>query len=591
MQFLTISLALLAGPFSANEFQPAPSKDSLSPPGLVLVEGGRTKIGTSFNDMEKLIEEHKEAQEKAGGFLSEVPQNTIAVDDFFMMVTEVTNEQYREYVLSVNGQPPLLWGDKAIGVARDLFLQEDAEKRRAAKEANQPVPERAVWDAFTWWERNWKDQEWEMPEAIAKHPVIYVDYQNARGYAEWAGLRLPTEFEFERAVRGDTENDFTWGKDWESNAAVTKELRTTSDIMNVGSFPAGASRDGVFDLIGNVWEWTSSKYVAYDGYKHRKFSVGKGRLAMEIDSMPKFSPDRRVVRSGSQQTGYIFARASTRGGFDRDQKASVLGFRCAASTKAGFDFAVSRMDDIPNSARPHDSRGLVTYDPNQVIARDRWISTPGSSDVPGYAVISQYDYILFTPVESMQTNGLGDIRKGALSDEIYHFGFLSTNQDMVEPALRAGTYLVALRGAGKYPERKEPKAGEAETVEAGSTQDDDTEKPEQSTMRVDEFLEIDPLVDNFIFVDMTGVAVAAMPAMKLDYGNPSAGAGAAKVVDRLVTIEIPANDPKNPEAVEEIQVKQQWLELDFFIKGRSRKGAKIELGLRFAEGLMDGDWR
>ena len=595
MQFLTTSLVVLATSLNSTPSQYNPSNDILSPPGLTMIEGGRTKIGTDFKDMVKLIEENKSAQEKAGGFLSEVPQHSVSVDDFFLMVTEVTNEQYREYVLAAKVQPPLLWGDESINKAREEYLAQEAEKRREAKEAGKPAPARRSFEAFEWWERNWKDAEWKMPEALAKKPVVYVDYQNARGYAEWAGLRLPTEFEWERAVRGDTDNDFIWG-DWQPGMCVTKELRATSNILDVGSKPDGANSAGQHDLHGNVWEWTGSRYVNYPGWKHKTFSVGKGRLKEEIDRMPKFSPVRRVIRGGSQQTDRIFARGSSRGGFDRTQKASVLGFRCAASEKPGFDFAQNAIKDIPNEIKPQDSKGMVPFDTTQVIARDRWIANDGGSDISNYRVITQYDYILFTPVKALQTNGLADIRKGTQKDEIYHVGFLATNQDLVEPALRAGTYLVAIRGMGKYPERAEDVGeDEAEDTEEEAAPDDSTDTAEdelgQSVLRVDDFLEIDPLIDNYIFIDMAGTPVAAMPAVNLDYGNPKAGMGSAEVVDKAIMIEVSANDPDDPEATEQIEITQQWLDTSFFVKGRSRKGLKATLSLRFAEGLLDGDWR
>lgn len=588
MQFSTITLALLAGCLTATPITLTSNKDELPPPGLVLVEGGRTKIGTSFKDMVKLIEENKEAQEKAGGFLSEVPQHSVNVDDYYMMVTEVTSEQYREYVLAKQVMPPYIWGGQTLDDARDQFLKDDNDRRQANKAAGKAPGARAVWDPATWWEKHWKDAEWSMPEELAKKPVIYVDYEDAKSYAEWAGLRLPTEFEWERAVRGNTDNAFAWGDDWETAKSVTKELRATSDIAEVGKYPDGATADGIHDMHGNVWEWTASKYLQYPGFKHKSFSVGKGRLAEEIDRMPKFSPQRYVVRGGCQQNSKVFARASTRGGFDRYQKASALGFRCAASVKPGFDFAQSAYSDIPNQIRPQDAKGPVLYDTNQVIARDRWISNNGESNVAGYQVITKYDYILFTPVTGMQTNGLGDIRKGTQNDEIYHLGFLATNQDLIEPALRAGTYLVALRGEGKYPKRakEEDEEGDPE-VEVP----DEEEELGQSTMRIDEFLEIDPLVDNYIFIDMTGTPVAAMPALELEYGNPKAGTGSAAVVDKPIMIEVSANDPKDPEATEQIEVMQQWLDTTFFIKGRSRKGMKATLSLRFEEGLLDGDWR
>jgi len=581
---------------SANAATAAPTSETKdapqNPPGLVLVEGGRTKIGTSMKDMKKFIEEHNEAQEKAAGFLGETPQHTVSVDDCYMMVTETTHEQFHEYVKATGAMPPYLWGDGAIQAAIKAQQDEYGAKVREARANNTQMPERPEpIDKAYWWEQNWKKSEWEMPEAIAKKPVVFVDYQDARGYAEWAGLRLMTEFEFERAVRGNSDRDWAWGEDWKENACATTELRKVSDCVDVGSFPEGASPEGIRDLNGNVWEWTSSRYDAYPKFKHERFTVGKGALKKEIDSMPKFSADRRVVRSGAQQVSKLFARASTRGGFDRYQKASVLGFRCAASVKPGVDFARDRMKNIPNEIRPQDSKGPVIFLPEAVTAMDRWHSTDGASETPGYAVITGYDYILFTPTEQIQTNGVNDIRKGSLKDEITFVGFLSTNQDMVEPALRAGTYLVAIRGAGKYPDREAPQDAEGEgdeaaPVEAGS-KDDDGDGP--TTLRVDEHLEIDPEVDNYIFIDMEGTPVAAMATPELEYGNvTSATKLGAFVVEKTVTLEIPGQEEGE---VEEIEVQQQWLDLKYFVKGRSRKGLKGTLALRFDEGLLDGEWR
>ncbi|MFT7668395.1 MAG: sulfatase activating formylglycine-generating enzyme [Planctomycetota bacterium] len=589
MQFLMTSLALAAGSLTTSHTQPANTTDTLSPPGMVLIEGGRTKIGTDFKDLVKLIEENSEALESAGGVLSEAPQHTVAVDDFFMMVSEVTNEQYRAYVMATNARPPLAFAEDLLNTARAAFVEEQGLLRRKAAEAGEPAPPRIVFDDAEWWDKNWKDTEWTMPEAVAKKPAVHIDHTQAKAYARWAGLRLPTEFEFERAVRGNTENDFPWGADWESGFAVTKEMRATSDALEVGSCDDGVSPDGLHDLAGNVWEWTDSKFLQYPGWKHKKFTVGKGSLKKTIDRMPKWSPDRRVMRGGCQQNGYILSRGSTRGGFDRDIRSQLVGFRCAASEKPGLDFALNAQGAIDNDVRGRDANGLVTYAPSQVIARDRWTYAEGTSEIPGYSVITSYDYVLFTPVESLLTNGLGDFRKGALIDELYHLGFLTVSKDLLEPALLTGTYMIAIRGAGKYASRKEVNGeAEPEVVEAGATEE---EEPSQSVVQIDDFLEIDPLKDNFIFLDMSGTPVASMVADKIDYGSSSAGGGSATVIDRPLTIEVSANDPKKPEAMEEIEIMQQWLDISFFIKGRSRKGLKATLSVRFEEGLFDASWR
>jgi sulfatase modifying factor 1 len=577
-----ISLAVLATPLllPAGPGTAAPAAPEEAPPGLVLIPGGRTKVGTAFKDMVKLLEDNPQLQQNAGGFMAEVPEHTVSVDDFYMMVTEVSNEQYREYVKAAGAQPPVTWGEDAINAARQAFLVAEGERRQKAKEEGRPAPERVPFVETEWWERNWKDAEWKMPEELAHKPVVYTDYQDARGYAEWAGLRLPDENEFERAVRGDTDRIYAWGDDFKpGQQAATVEIPGVSDVYPVGSFPSGASPQGVLDLAGNVWEWTSSRYVAYPGWKHKSFTVGKGSRKKEIDTPPSFSPDRRVVKSGSMQNSRFHVRGTIRGGFERFQKAAALGFRCAASTRKGYDFAVSRKDDIPNQIRPQTEDGPVLYDPNQVIAMDRWLKAETDCKVPGYSVIKSYDFILFTPVESLPTTGVSDITKGAKKDQVFHLGFLATSKDMVEPALPAGTYLVALRGAGKAGKKA---AGADATEGEAEGQDAEAEEGAGDGGLLSELLEFDTNVDNFLFFDMTGAPVAAVEATKLEYSNPTSSELA--VVDR--TIQVPTGE-KN----ETIDVVQKWLDLNIFVKGKSRKGVKTTLSLRFPDGVLEGTWR
>jgi formylglycine-generating enzyme required for sulfatase activity len=573
----SISLAVLACPLIlSTSLAPAPSaSDVLTPPGMVLISGGMTKVGTPLKEMKKLLEENPQLQKNSGGFLAEVPEHNVDVADFFYMVTEVTNEQYREFVKSAKARPPIAWGKEPIDAARSTFLNEEGEKRQKAKEEGRDPGPRQTFDEVQWWSDNWKDAEWKMPADLALKPVVYVDYQDARKYAEWAGLRIPDENEFERAARGKTTRIYPWGDDFEAGKqAATVEIRGVSDVFEVGNFPDGSTENGVMDLAGNVWEWTTSRYVAYPRWKHKSFTVGKGKRKKTIDTPPAFSPDRRVVKGGSMQNSHFYARLTTRGGFDRFQTASALGFRCAASTKQGFDFAVTREDEIPNQIRPQTEDGPIEYDPNAVIAMDRWVTTETDCKVPGYAVIKGYDFILFTPATAITTTGVADFAKAAKKDMAYHVGFLATSQDVVEPALPAGTYLVALRGKGKPAQKKdEGEAEEGAEVPA--------EGPSTDGGNLTELLAFDTSVDNFIFFDMTGAPVAASPVEKLNYVNPSTSSLA--VVDK--TIMIPNGED------EEIPLVQKWLDIDLFVKGKSRKGVKTILSLRFEDGVLEGNWR
>lgn len=111
----------------------------------------------------------------------------------------------------------------------------------------------------TWAARhNWDPIKRMYPDGKADHPVVLTSWYDALAFCEWAGLRLPTEEEWERAARRDQHNpSWPWGKDWIAGVANTKESRI-GDTSAAGSFsPEGDSPSGCADMAGNVWEWTS----------------------------------------------------------------------------------------------------------------------------------------------------------------------------------------------------------------------------------------------------------------------------------------------------------------------------------------------
>ncbi len=114
--------------------------------------------------------------------------------------------------------------------------------------------------------RHWPDGV--MPEASAELPVVYVDLEDARAYAGWAGKRLPTEAEWQRAAQGDDGRLWPWGNDFDA----TKCANTESGPMPVRSLPEGRGPNGLYHTCGNVWEWTESEYD--DG--HTRFCILRG---------------------------------------------------------------------------------------------------------------------------------------------------------------------------------------------------------------------------------------------------------------------------------------------------------------------------
>lgn len=181
---------------------PSPSITVVAKADLVPIEGGSFLMG------------------RASGPPQETPAHPVAVQAFEMDRTEVSNTEYAEFVKETNHAPPSHWA------------------------GNKP---------------QFGQEQW---------PVVNVSFADATAFAAWRSkrdrvtYRLPTEEEWEYAARNGERGDlYPWGPDWNENAAVLKEATPA----NVGSHAEGKDKWGVADLIGNVWEWTSSKASVYPG--------------------------------------------------------------------------------------------------------------------------------------------------------------------------------------------------------------------------------------------------------------------------------------------------------------------------------------
>ncbi|MBA3469118.1 MAG: SUMF1/EgtB/PvdO family nonheme iron enzyme [Herpetosiphonaceae bacterium] len=242
------------------------------PAGMDYIPGGTWTLGVSEEDSRAIA-----ATYEFSDTVNYQPANVITTTEFYLDHTEVTNAAYAAFVSATNHPLP-----------RNSF---------------DPVG-LAVWN-----------DDGTIPVTRTDHPVVNVTWADATAYCTWAGKRLPTEAEWERAARGDGGRLWPWGREWDTAKANTKEslLQTTTAA---GTYPAGAGPYGTLDLAGNVWEWTNSlnrpyPYRADDGRESATDGGG------------------RVLRGGSWFDEQPASLSSLRNSLLPNLANTNVGFRCA----------------------------------------------------------------------------------------------------------------------------------------------------------------------------------------------------------------------------------------------------------------------
>jgi formylglycine-generating enzyme required for sulfatase activity len=158
--------------------------------------------------------------------------------------------------------------------------------------------------------------DWQMQKQFPNRAVTGVSWFEAAAYCAWAGGRLPTEAEWERAARGPQSNRYPWGIQPPLNGSRANYGGEIGHVTPVGLFPEGNSSDGLCDMLGNVWEWCADWFENY------------GTGGVENPSGPK-EGNAKVLRGGSWGVDPQYVRVSCRAGYGPAERDDDVGFRCA----------------------------------------------------------------------------------------------------------------------------------------------------------------------------------------------------------------------------------------------------------------------
>jgi formylglycine-generating enzyme required for sulfatase activity len=226
----------------------------------------------------------------------ELPRRRVTLDAFYLDRFEVTNALFEKFV-------------KATGHRTWAERQGESRVWGWGKSGLQPAN---IANA------SWRSPTGPVSVAEPNHPVVHVSWNDAAAYCRWAGKRLPTEAEWEKAARGPDGRRYPWGDAWDPARAngASAVKRTTP----VGSYPQGASPCGAQDMAGNVWEWIA------DWYAGNYYKTGPVRNPTGPET-----GEFRVGRGGAWLDHPAVLGTTLRNRLLPLYTSNVMGFRCAKS--------------------------------------------------------------------------------------------------------------------------------------------------------------------------------------------------------------------------------------------------------------------
>ncbi len=272
-------VALLFMGCSRSEEDKAAKAQARAPEGMALVDAGKFYMGTSRDIGEDGF--YKFGLVKPF-YADAAPMHELSLDAYYIDKYEVSNEGYKEFMDSTDAPQPAKW---KAGAYR---------------------------------------------EGMGMRPVGGVSWFEAAEYCKWKSKRLPTEAEWEKAARGTDKREFPWGDDdydeTRANVAIGAELYR--DTVDVDSLPGGASPYGVYNMAGNVWEWTDSWYNAYSGAVYESDRFGERERVVRgnsVNPIAHFPPEEH--RKLTSWYSKVYFRFPVLPGY----RIADVGFRCAKS--------------------------------------------------------------------------------------------------------------------------------------------------------------------------------------------------------------------------------------------------------------------
>lgn len=268
---------------------PAAPADVTALPREVLIPGGPFTMGTTADPW---------------ALDNERPAHTVDVPPFWLDTLPVTNAAYQEFIDDGGYDDPRWWTPagwahrQRAGLTAPLFWQRDGD---------------------VWYRRRFGVVE-PVPPA---EPVLHVCWYEAAAYARWAGRRLPTEAEWEKAARHDPATGRSRRHPWGDTDPTPSHANLGQRHLQpapAGAYPAGASPHGVRQLLGDVWEWTASDFVPYPG-----FAAFPYREYSEVF----FGSDYKVLRGGSFAVDPVACRGTFRNWDLPVRRQIFCGFRTA----------------------------------------------------------------------------------------------------------------------------------------------------------------------------------------------------------------------------------------------------------------------